>query len=178
MPRVKGFTLVDMKIDQKDFKRLNSKIKQLNKYGEQRVDDLLRDTATQAKEIAASTVAVDNGILRQSIDANRIAKNTYDVYASAKYAPYVEFGTGELVSTSDAEALGIPASLIKARFKGRGFAGKKRVQIKEKKGSTNMVWRTIQFPISLTPQPFFFSSVRIAYKMLLDRINKDLKNLT
>jgi hypothetical protein len=50
MARVKGFTLVDMKIDQKDFRRLNSKIKQLNKYGEQRVDDLLRDTAKRQRK--------------------------------------------------------------------------------------------------------------------------------
>lgn len=178
MARVRGFSLVDMKISQRDMQMLNRKLKQLNRYGAQQMDIVLRDTARKAAEIATSTVVVDMGALKQSIDSNRIAKNTYDVYASAKYAPYVEFGTGELVNTSDAEALGIPASLIRSKFKGRGVTGSRRVQIKESKGSTNMVWRTINFPISLPAQPFFFGSVRIAYKMLLDKVNRDLKKLT
>lgn len=178
MPRVKGFQLADMKISEADMARLQRQIKRLDKYTTNGLDLVLRDGAKKAAEIATSTVVVDNGALKQSIDSNRVARNTYDVYASAKYAPYVEFGTGDLVDSSDAEALGIPASLIKSKFKGRGFSGKKRVQIKERKGSTNMVWRTIQFPISLSPQPFFFSSIRIAYKMLLEKIDRDLKKLT
>lgn len=167
-----------MKISKRDLQVLERKMKQLSKYGEERMDILLRDTAKKAAEIAQHTVAVDAGVLRQSIDSNRISKNTYDVYASAKYAPYVEFGTGELVNTSDAEALGIPSSLIRSKFKGRGFTGTRNVQIKESKGSTKMVWRKINFPISLPAQPFFFGSVRIAYKMLLDKVDRDLKELT
>ena len=178
MGRVRGFTLVDMKIKEQDMERLRRKVRALNNYSSREVDIVIRDTAKKAAEIAASTAPVDIGALRQSIDSNRVGKSTYDVYASAIYAPYVEFGTGELVDTSDAEALGIPASLIKAKYKGRGFVGKKRVQMKEAKGNTNLVWRTIQFPISIAPSPFFFSSARIAYKMLLDKLDRDLKKLT
>ena len=178
MARVRGFSLADMKISEPDLKRLRKKIKQLDQYSTNGVDVVLRDTAKKAAEIAASTVVVDVGALKQSIDSNRVGKNVYDVYASAIYAPYVEFGTGELVDSSDAQALGIPASLIKAKYKGRGFVGKKNVLMEESKGSTNMVWRTIQFPISIAPQPFFFGSARIAYKMMLDKIDRDLKKLT
>jgi len=176
MARVKGFTLVDMKVNQSDFRRLEKKLKQLNRYSEKGVDDAIKGTAAKSAEIAASTVVVDMGALKQSISYSRKGKNEYDVFASAKYAPYVEFGTGELVDVSDAVELGIPASAIRSEFQGDGFTGKKPVFIK-KRGSTAGEWRMVQFPISLQPRPFFFSSVRIAYKMLLDKLERDIKKL-
>lgn len=176
MARVQGFTLVDMKINQSDFKRLQNKLKQLDKYSQQGVDNAIKGTAAKSAEIAASTVVVDMGALKQSISYSMIGKGVYDVYASAKYAPYVEFGTGELVDVSDATALGIPASAVRSQFQGDGFTGQKPVWIK-KRGGTTGEWRMVQFPISLPPRPFFFSSVRIAYKMLLDKLERDIKKI-
>lgn len=177
MARVRGFGLADMKINQNDMRRLNQKLKQLNKYSQTGVDEAIRGTAAKSAEIAASTVVVDMGALKQSISYSQRGKAEYDVFASAKYAPYVEFGTGELVDVSDATALGIPAAAIRSEFQGRGFTGQKPVFLK-KRGSSAGEWRMIQFPISLPPRPFFFSSVRIAYKMLLQKLERDLKKLT
>lgn len=177
MARKAGFSLVDMKINQGDLKRLDRKLKQLERYSKKGVDDMIKGTAAKSAEIAASTVVVDMGALKQSISYSRRGINEYDVFASAKYAPYVEFGTGELVDVSDAVALGIPPSAIRSEFQGRGFTGKKPVYMK-KRGSSAGEWRMVQFPISLQPKPFFFGSVRIAYKMLLDKLERDLKKLT
>jgi topoisomerase IA-like protein len=52
---------------------------------------------------------VDTGNLRQSINYEANGK-TISVYASPKYAPYVEFGTGNKVISEDMKQLGIPES--------------------------------------------------------------------
>ena len=66
----------------------------------------------------------------------------------------MEFGTGRLVDLEDLTDLGLPASYA-MQFKGKG--------IKE---------------VNLPARPFFFSSVRIELKKLLDRLDKTIKKIT
>jgi HK97 gp10 family phage protein len=96
------------------------------------------------------SAAVDTGNLRQSISYEANGK-TISVYANAKYAPYVEFGTGGMYDSSDMQQLGIPESYA-SQFRGDG---KKNV--------------------NLPPRPFFFSAVRVEYKKLFDRISKKIE---
>ncbi len=104
-------------------------------------------TASQIDRTAKKSVVVDTGNLRQSIGYSASGK-TVSVYAKANYAPYVEFGTGGMVDLNDMQQLGIPESYA-AQFKGEGIKN-----------------------VNLPARPFFFSSVRIEYKKLFDRISK------
>lgn len=69
--------------------------------------------ARQAKE-TVSAIAADKGNLMRSISAKPIGPISFEVVAQARYAPYVEFGTGTLVK--------VPAGLedYAIQFKGRG----------------------------------------------------------
>jgi hypothetical protein len=78
--------------------------------------------------------------------------NTAEVGYNKKYAPYQEFGTGGLVDTKHARALGFSASEIKQLFKGKG--------IRE---------------VNIEPKPYFFPSVREGLKALMGRLDDKLK---
>jgi hypothetical protein len=74
-----------------------------------------------------------------------------NVVAAANYAPYVEFGTGGSVDLTDMTELGIPESYA-AQFKGKGIRD-----------------------VNLPARPFFFSSARIGFKNLLNRLNGEIQ---
>ena len=78
--------------------------------------------------------------------------NTAEVGYNKKYAPYQEFGTGGLVDTKHARALGFSASEIKQLFKGKGIR-----------------------QVNIEPKPYFFPSVREGLKGLMDRLDDKLK---
>ena len=141
-----------MKINQRDLAQLNKKLAYLKGYDRKVLSSQLAFTASHIIGRAiknVKSVANDTGNLSQNIKYEANGK-TISVYASAKYAPYVEFGTGGSVEFTDMSELGIPESYA-AQFKGEG----KR-------------------EVNLPARPFFFSSVRIEYKKLLERIGKKI----
>jgi len=138
-----------MKINQSDLAQLNKKLAYLKGYDRKELSKELAFTAAHIVRTAKKSVVVDTGNLRQSINFEANGK-TISVYASAKYAPYVEFGTGGMVEFTDMAELGIPESYA-AQFKGEGKRN-----------------------VNLPARPFFFSAVRVEYKKLFDRISKKI----
>ncbi len=143
--------IAGVKINAQDLAMLNKKLKKLKKFSEQKFSNEIGYTAADIISKATSKVPVDTGNLKQSLSYGS-QKNQAYVEANAKYAPYVEFGTGGSISTSDAQELGISSSMIKTMFKGQG---KREVNMK--------------------PQPYFFNSVREGFNALLMRLNKEIK---
>tara|TARA_R110000737_G_scaffold75658_3_gene105839 strand:+ start:923 stop:1372 length:450 start_codon:yes stop_codon:yes gene_type:complete len=143
--------IAGVKINAQDLAMLNKKLKKLKKFSEQKFSNEIGYTAADIISKATSKVPVDTGNLKQSLSYGS-QKNQAYVEANAKYAPYVEFGTGGSISTTDAQELGISSSMIKTMFKGQG---KREVNMK--------------------PQPYFFNSVREGFNALLMRLNKEIK---
>lgn len=145
--------MVDVKLNKGDLKRLTRKLDKLKKISEQGLSNEIGQTVFKGAERMKSNVVVDKGNLKQSIAAGA-SKNKGFVKAKANYAPYIEFGTGRLVNLEDLTDLGLPASYA-MQFKGKG--------IKE---------------VNLPARPFFFSSMRIELKKLLDRLDNTIKKAT
>jgi len=141
---------VNIKIDQSDLSKLKKKLDNLRAFESQKLSNELGKTALDISRMAKQTAPVDSGTLKQSIKAERKGK-TVEVIAGAHYAPYVEFGTGGSVDLDDMLQLGIPASYA-AQFKGKGIRD-----------------------VNLPARPFFFSSGRIGFKNLLNRLNGEIK---
>ena len=141
---------VNIKIDQSDLSQLKKKLDNLRAFESQKLSNELGKTALDISRMAKQTAPVDSGTLKQSIKAERKGK-TVEVIAGAHYAPYVEFGTGGSVDLNDMLELGIPASYA-AQFKGKGIRD-----------------------VNLPARPFFFSSGRIGFKNLLNRLNGEIK---
>lgn len=139
-----------IKINQSDLKSLKKKMDNLRAFDKQILSNEIGKSALEISRIAKQNVVVDSGNLKQSIKAERKGK-TAEVVAGAKYAPYVEFGTGGLVDLTDMLELGIPASYA-AQFKGKGIKN-----------------------VNLPARPFFFNAARIGLKNLLVRLNGEIK---
>ena len=157
-----------IKINQRDLAQLNKKLAYLKGYNRKELSSELGKTALLIVKTAQTNVVTDKSTLKNSIGSEANG-NKISVFATAKYAPYVEFGTGDKVDLTDMRELGIPEKYAN-QFRGEGFTGKVPVNF-GKKG-----WRMVQFPIHLPARPFFFSSVRIEYKKMLERISKKIKN--
>ena len=140
---------MSLKINQTDLMSLNKKLNNLRAFDKKTLSKELGRTALEIARKAKQNAPVDKGTLRQSIRAE-VRGKTVEVIAGASYAPYIEFGTGRLVSLDDMLELGIPSSYAE-QFKGKG--------IKE---------------VNLPPRPFFFSSAREGLKDLLNRLNNEL----
>ena len=136
---------VNIKINQSDLSKLNKKLDKLRAFESQKVSNELGKTGLEIVRLAKRAAPVDKGTLRQSISAQKSGK-TINIVANAKYSPYVEFGTGGRVDLDDMLRLGIPATYA-AQFKGKGIRD-----------------------VNLPPRPFFFSSARIGFKNLLNRL--------
>ena len=145
--------MVNIKINKTDLKKLENKLEDLRRISEKELSKEVGQTVALSSRRMKQNVVVDLGTLRQSIVFGVSGSKGF-VKAKAKYAPYVEFGTGRLVNLKDMQELGIPDSYA-AQFKGRG--------IKE---------------VNLPARPFFFSSVRTEFRKMLDRVNDKLKRLT
>lgn len=124
-------------------------IKGLNnasKKTKQMVGDEIEASTFKIHADAASNVPVDTGILKSSLQPE-FDRSTLrgQVEARAKYAPYVEFGTGARVN--------VPQGLEQyaQQFKGKG--------IKQ---------------VNLPPQPFLFPASFREFPKLIQRINKGL----
>lgn len=144
---------VETKIDQKGLNDLLSKIEALKKYSTQEVSNELGTIALQSARRAKRAAPNDKGNLRLLIESEKKGKQAV-VMSNAKYSPYVEFGTGRMVTLTDMQQLGIPDSYA-AQFKGKG--------IRE---------------VNLPARPFFFNSIRIELQKGLVRIQNKLDKLT
>ena len=96
-------------------KELEKKLSKLGKDTEDTTANEINNSAINIMRNAKRNVVVDNGFLRNSISFEPLSKLTYTVEAKAKYAPYVEVGTGGLVT--------IPSGYEQyaAIFKGKGI---------------------------------------------------------
>jgi HK97 gp10 family phage protein len=141
---------VNIKINQSDLSKLKNKLDKMRAFESRTVSAELGKTGLDIVRMAKREVKAPTGTLRNSISAQKNGKSV-DVIAAAHYAPYVEFGTGGSVDLTDMLELGIPPSYA-AQFKGKG--------IKE---------------VNLPARPFFFSSARIGFKNLLNRLNGEIK---
>ena len=141
---------VNIKINQSDLNKLKNKLDKMRAFESKTLSNELGKTGSEIVRLAKRSEPVDKGSLKQSISAQRSGKSI-NVVAAANYAPYVEFGTGGSVNLTDMIELGIPPSYA-AQFKGKG--------IRE---------------VNLPARPFFFSSARIGFKNLLNRLNGEIK---
>jgi len=141
---------VNLKIDQSDLNKLKNKLDKMRAFESKTLSNELGKTGMEIVRLAKRSAPVDNGALKQSISAQRSGKSI-NVVAAAHYAPYVEFGTGGRVDLTDMTELGIPPSYA-AQFKGKGIRD-----------------------VNLPARPFFFSSARIGFKNLLNRLNGEIK---
>ena len=78
-------------------KELEKILNKMSKDTEDVTSQEINDSALTIARNAKRNVVVDNGFLRGSIQLEPLSKLAYSVEAKAKYAPYVEFGTGGLV---------------------------------------------------------------------------------
>jgi HK97 gp10 family phage protein len=141
---------VNIKINQNDLMKLSKKLDKMRAFESKTVSNELGKTGLEIVRLAKRAAPVDKGALKQSISTQRSGKSV-NVVAAANYAPYVEFGTGGSVDLTDMTELGIPESYA-AQFKGKG--------IKD---------------VNLPARPFFFSSARIGFKNLLNRLNGEIQ---
>ncbi len=141
---------VKIKINQNDLMKLSKKLDKMRAFESKTVSNELGKTGLEIVRLAKRAAPVDKGALKQSISTQRSGKSV-NVVAAANYAPYVEFGTGGSVDLTDMTQLGIPESYA-AQFKGKG--------IKD---------------VNLPARPFFFSSARIGFKNLLNRLNGEIQ---
>ena len=141
---------VNIKINKNDLLKLKNKLDKMRAFESKTLSNELGKTGLEIVRLAKRAAPVDKGALKQSISTQRSGKSV-NVVAAANYAPYVEFGTGGRVDLTDMTELGIPESYA-AQFKGKG--------IRE---------------VNLPARPFFFSSARIGFKNLLNRLNGEIQ---
>ena len=133
---------------------LDALIKRLGKLSPQIAKEVAMEVNASALAIqskARRAVVVDNGMLRNSIQLNEINKGDkiiYTVGSRLRYAPYVEFGTGGLVS--------VPAGY-------EDFA----LQFKGKKG----------YKINLRPRPYLIPAFESEVPILRKNIQNVIKNV-
>ena len=143
---------VNIKINQNDLLKLKNKLDKMRAFESKTLSNELGKTGLEIVRLAKREVRYDNGDLRKSIfaETNKTTKSVV-IQALAHYAPYVEFGTGGSVDLTDMVELGIPESYA-AQFKGKGIR-----------------------QVNLPARPFFFSSARIGFKNLLNRLNGEIQ---
>ena len=141
---------VNIKINQNDLLKLKNKLDKMRAFESKTLSNELGKTGLEIVRLAKRAAPVDKGALKQSISTQRSGKSV-NVVAAANYAPYVEFGTGGSVDLTDMTQLGIPESYA-AQFKGKGIRD-----------------------VNLPARPFFFSSARIGFKNLLNRLNGEIQ---
>src|SRR5690606_10765246 len=107
--------MIKVSIPEREIQRA---LRNINTYAEEvkkGIKDQVTLSAYAIEKEAKERVKTDDGILKNSIHASNIAPYTSEVRVNAHYAPYVEFGTGDLVK--------VPAGLesYAMQFKGRGI---------------------------------------------------------
>lgn len=119
------------------------------------------------------------GVMKNSIGAERVGELEYDVFCNAMYAPFVEFGTKTYVQ--------VPADLkdYASQFRGKkgkgGFEQFKKSIIKwaKKKGFDKNMANYLVWIIStrgIKPQPFFFPAIKAQRKTLINNLIKVIRD--
>ena len=124
-------------------KEIKDALNKIDKNLKQDLADEINSSSLTILSSAKRLAPIDTGFLRGQIVINPINDLTYEVEAKAKYAPYIEFGTGGTVS--------IPAGFedLARIFKGKG----KRT-------------------INIRPQPFLIPSYEAEKPKLIQRVKK------
>lgn len=147
--------MISVKIKQSDLNDLNRKLNQLKSFSKEGLSKEIGDTAAFSAARMQKSVPTDKAALKQDIGFGRMGKMAR-VFSKAFYSPYVEFGTRDgNMKFDDMLELGIPKSYAE-QFKANPL---------KKKTNQNA-------------RPFFFSSVRVELKNLMDRLDRRLNNLT
>lgn len=124
-------------------KEIKDALEKIDKNLKQDLADEINSSSLTILSSAKRLAPIDLGFLRGSIVINPITDLTYEVEAKAKYAPYIEFGTGASVS--------IPAGYddLARVFKGKGLR-----------------------KINIRPQPFLIPSYEAEKPKLIQRVKK------
>lgn len=125
-------------------KEVELALKSIDTKLKQNLSDEINSSALTIATGAKRLAPVDMGFLRNSIGIEPSASGlTYEVEAKAKYAAYIEFGTGGLVD--------VPAGYedLAVRFKGRNIR-----------------------KVNIRPQPFLIPSFEIEKPKLISRLKK------
>lgn len=133
-------------------KGLKGVLGSLKKFGKEADKSIEVITYTVAKDIevmAKQLAPVDMGFLRNQIYSAEIDPKHYKIVSPVKYSPFMEFGTGGLVSVPD------ELKEIAIQFKGKG--------VKQ---------------INITPRPFMYPSWKQGQKDYVKELNKELDYLT
>jgi len=147
--------LISVKIKKSDLNELNQKLDKLKSFSKEGLSKEIGDTAAFSAARMQKNVPRDKSALIQGIKFGRMGKMAR-VFSKAFYSPFIEFGTRDgNMKFNDMLQLGIPKSYAE-QFKANPL-----------KKKTN-----------LNARPFFFSSIRVELKNLLDRLDRRLNNLT
>jgi HK97 gp10 family phage protein len=124
-------------------KEIENALNKLDKNLKQDLADEINASSLTILSSAKRLAPVDLGFLRNNIVINPITDLTYEVEAKAKYAPYIEFGTGGEVR--------VPAGYedLAILFKGRGVKN-----------------------VNIRPQPFLIPSYETEKPKLIQRVKK------
>ena len=158
-------------------RKLQKKISELKKLSDRDLSTELGKTVALAdarmkRTISGSGFKESKGGLIQGQNFGTSGNQAY-VENVTNYSPYIEFGIGKGVDLSEMRELGIPASYA-SQFKGKGFTGTIPVNLGTKESPN---WRQVSFPQDRAPKPFFFPSLRIEFKSLMDRLTKRIKDI-
>ena len=145
----------------KTIKNINKVLKDLKKFGSEAetiIEDELLVAATEIRTQARFSAPVNKivglgGDLRRSIIVQKKDNLLYNISALAKYAPYVEFGTGTKVNLKYLIDAGLPESYA-LQFKGKGV---KKVNISP---------QPYLFPAFINGRIHFLSNLKTALKQL------------
>lgn len=158
-------------------RKLQKKISELKKLSDRDLSAELGKTVALAdarmkRTISGAGFKESKGGLIQGQNFGKSGNQAF-VENLTNYSPYIEFGIGKGVDLSEMRELGIPASYA-SQFKGKGFTGTIPVNLGTKESPN---WRQVSFPQDRAPKPFFFPSMRIEFKSLLDRLIKRIKDI-
>ena len=157
-----------IRINPQDMANLKSAMKKLEKLDKGGLSSEVGAWAMHTAKDASALAPKKTGKLSQSYFPERDG-NTARVYNTKLYAPFIEFGTGSFVDTSELTKLGIPESYA-MQFKGQGKTGSRRVEIDGE-------WRTITLPINIPAKPHLFPSASKNFDILFKNIQTRIKNI-
>ena len=141
-----------IRINPQDMANLKSAMKKLEKLDKGGLSSEVGAWAMYTAKDASALAPKKTGKLSQSYFPERDG-NTARVFNTKLYAPFVEFGTGSFVDTSELSKLGIPENYA-MQFKGQGIK-----------------------KINLPARPHLFPSASKNFDILFKNIQTRIKNI-
>lgn len=134
---------LDIRLD--GFDALKGRLEGISKEMADNIDKSMQKSILDINNLQKSYTPVDNNVLRQGNRFYSKGVMNWEVYNDVEYAPYVEFGTGGLVS--------VPPGLedVAIQFKGKGIA-----------------------KVNLPARPFFFRAFFEKQKELINGVKEAL----